>query len=68
MTWWGEVEGPVQRLKAAAGWQQPRHVGHGRAGVAAQNIGGGALTCGPHGTVLVGWVKWRSIHFKINFN
>jgi hypothetical protein len=58
----------VQRLKAAAGWQQPRHVGHGRAAVAAQNIGGGALTYGPHGTVLVGWVKWRSIHFKINFN
>jgi hypothetical protein len=52
---------------AAAGQQQPGHAGHGRVGVAAQNRGGGALTCGLHGTVPVGRVKWRSINFKNQF-
>jgi hypothetical protein len=36
--------------------------------VAVQNRGGGTLTSGPHGTVPVGRVKWRSIDFKINLN
>jgi hypothetical protein len=46
--------GPAQHLVAAVGRQRPGHAGHGQAGVAAQNRGGGALTCGPHGTVPVG--------------
>jgi hypothetical protein len=36
--------------------------------VAAQNRGGGAVLCGPHGTVPVGQVKRHSIDLKINLN
>jgi hypothetical protein len=70
VTWRGEVEGarPAQRPSAAAGRQRPGHAGHGWAGMAAQNRGGGALMFGPHGTVPVGCVKRRSINFKINLN
>jgi hypothetical protein len=38
---------PAQHPATAAGRQRPRHAGHGWADVAAQNRGGGALTCGP---------------------
>jgi hypothetical protein len=36
--------------------------------VAAQNRGGGSLPCGPHITVPLRKVKWRSIDLKINLN
>jgi hypothetical protein len=57
-----------RRATAATGQHRPGHVGHGRAGVAAQNSRGGELPCGPHGTVPVGRVKRRSIGLKINLN
>jgi hypothetical protein len=44
--------------------QRPGHAGHERAGVAAQNRESGTLMCGPHGTVPVGQVKWRSINLN----
>jgi hypothetical protein len=46
--------GSGQRATAAAGRQRPGHASHGRAGVATQNRGGGALLCGAHDTVSVG--------------
>jgi hypothetical protein len=46
--------GSGQRAAAAAGRQRPGHASHGRAGVATQNRGGGALPCGAHDTVSVG--------------
>jgi hypothetical protein len=64
----GRGGGSGRRAAAAAGRQQPGHSGHGRAGVAVQNRGGGPLQCGPHGTVPVGRVNPRSIDLKINLN
>jgi hypothetical protein len=47
---WKEEEGDrgglAPRPAAAAGRQRPGHANHGRVGVAAQNRGGGELTCG----------------------
>jgi hypothetical protein len=58
--WRGEVGArrSVQRR------QRPGHAGHERAGMAAQNRESGTLMCGPHGTVPVGQVKWRSINLN----